>query len=68
MAGYHLYFLDENRTRGGHVLDFRMSHGEIRIGTITELHLSTPDTASFRDAHLTAADRAEQIRKTEGGH
>jgi acetolactate decarboxylase len=68
VAGYHLHFLDEDRSQGGHALDFQMSRGEARICTLSELHLSLPRTADFLAANLVSADAAEQIRQTEGGH
>jgi acetolactate decarboxylase len=68
VAGYHLHFLDDNRSRGGHALDFQMNHGEARVCVISELHLSLPRTADFLAANLATADSAEQIRQTEGGH
>lgn len=68
VSGFHLHFLDETQSRGGHCLDFQMTTGEIQIATISDLHLSMPDTPDFRHADFTAADTAEQIRETEGGH
>ena len=68
VAGYHLHFLDEDRSEGGHAMDFRVSHGEARICTLSELHLSLPRTPDFLAAELATADAAEQIRQTEGGH
>jgi len=68
VAGYHLHFLDEDRSGGGHAMDFRVSHGEARICTLSELHLSLPRTPDFLAAELATADAAEQIRQTEGGH
>jgi acetolactate decarboxylase len=66
VAGYHLHFLDDHRGRGGHALDFQISHGDVRICVLSELHLSLPRTPAFLAATLTAADSAEQIRQTEG--
>jgi acetolactate decarboxylase len=68
VAGYHLHFLDDTRSQGGHALDFRMSRGEVHICTLSELHLSLPRTPDFLGAQLATADAAEQIRQTEGGH
>ena len=68
VAGYHLHFLDEDRSGGGHAMDFRVSHGEARICTLSELHLSLPRTPDFLAAKLAKVDAAEQIRQTEGGH
>jgi acetolactate decarboxylase len=68
VAGYHLHFLDDTRSQGGHALDFHMSRGEVHICTLSELHLSLPRTTDFLAAQLATADAAEQIRQTEGGH
>jgi acetolactate decarboxylase len=68
VAGYHLHFLDDNRSQGGHALDFQMSRGEARVCTLSELHLSLPRTPDFLAAKLATADTVEQIRQTEGGH
>jgi alpha-acetolactate decarboxylase len=68
VAGYHLHFLNDNHSKGGHALDFQMIHGEARICTISELHLSLPRTPDFLAANLATTDVAEQIRRTEGGH
>ncbi|MDT5399770.1 MAG: acetolactate decarboxylase [Mycobacterium sp.] len=68
VAGYHLHFLDDNHSEGGHALDFEISHGEARICTLAELHLSLPRTSDFLAAHLATADVAEQVRQAEGGH
>jgi acetolactate decarboxylase len=68
VAGYHLHFLNDNRSQGGHALDFQISRGEVHICTLSELHLSLPRTPDFLAAQLAAADSAEQIRQTEGGN
>jgi len=66
VAGYHLHFLDSDRTGGGHVLDFELEHGQIAISGASELHLSLPTTGAFLGAQLSAADLHEQIKKAEG--
>jgi acetolactate decarboxylase len=68
VSGYHLHFLTADMDRGGHCLDFEMTDGTVEYAPLTELHLSVPGTAAFRDADLDGADTAEQIRRTEGGH
>jgi acetolactate decarboxylase len=67
VAGYHLHFVNEPRTRGGHALDFDIEHGEIRISTSSELHLSLPTTQEFLAANLSPDNIAKQIEQTEGG-
>jgi acetolactate decarboxylase len=66
VAGYHLHFLDDTRTRGGHVLDFTLGPGEVELMELTEIHLSLPATGAFLTADLDPADAATQIRHAEG--
>jgi acetolactate decarboxylase len=67
VAGYHLHFINELRTRGGHCLDYEIEHGEIRISTSSELHLSLPRSEAFLKADMSPGNIAQQIRQTEGG-
>jgi acetolactate decarboxylase len=67
VAGYHMHFIDNNRRRGGHALNYRLSRGTIEICNRSELHLSLQRTAEFLGADLSAADADSQIRQTEGG-
>jgi acetolactate decarboxylase len=67
VAGYHLHFVDDDRSQGGHALDFQIMSGDVRICILSELHLSLPRTPDFLAANLATADSAEQIRQTEGG-
>ena len=67
VAGYHLHFINQARSRGGHALDFELSQGRIAISTSSELHLSLPRTEAFLDANMSLANVAEQIHQTEGG-
>jgi acetolactate decarboxylase len=66
VAGYHLHFLDAERTRGGHMLDFTFDAGEIALMEITEIHLSLPRSGAFLSADLVPADGDAQIRRAEG--
>ena len=67
VAGYHLHFINQARTRGGHSLDFDLDHGQIAISTSSELHLSLPRTEAFLKANMSMANIANQIHQTEGG-
>jgi acetolactate decarboxylase len=66
VAGYHLHFINQARTKGGHSLDFELTQGQIAISTSSELHLSLPRTQAFLDANMSLANVAEQIHQTEG--
>ena len=65
IAGYHLHFITAARDGGGHVLDFALARGELRIGTEAELHLCLPRTREFLAADLAGHDLDEEIRLAE---
>lgn len=67
VAGYHLHFLNDDRTAGGHVLDFTLQRGEVAVSGASQLHLSLPTSGAFLQARLNAEDMGEQITKAEGG-
>jgi acetolactate decarboxylase len=66
VAGFHLHFLDSERTRGGHMLDFTLAHGRIELMELTEIHLSLPASGAFLTANLDPEDAAAQVRAAEG--
>jgi acetolactate decarboxylase len=66
VAGYHLHFLSEDRTIGGHVTGADLVGGRLRLDAETELHLEVPAGVVVADADTSAAT-AEVIRRVEGG-
>ena len=68
VAGYHLHFLDESRTQGGHCLDFTLTTSAVAIDTITALHLSLPQSGAFLATPMPPGGAVdEEIHKAEGG-
>jgi acetolactate decarboxylase len=66
VAGYHLHFLNQERTAGGHAFDFVLDEGIIEISTVSEMRLSLPTSGPFLAADLHNRDIVEEIRKSEG--
>lgn len=62
VAGYHLHFLTDDRTAGGHVLDCRGRGLRLWIQEESDVHLALPDTAAFRAADLTHDPTADLDR------
>ncbi|HEU0101205.1 MAG TPA: acetolactate decarboxylase [Mycobacteriales bacterium] len=56
VAGYHLHFIDDSRTVGGHVLDFTMRSGRVTLDRDADLHVEMPTSASFLDADIDSGD------------
>ncbi|WP_448851201.1 acetolactate decarboxylase [Corynebacterium sp. 335C] len=65
VPGCHVHFLDDDRTGGGHVLDFTLRSGVIEICPGTDLQLHLPLTQEFSDADLAPEDLDDQIHATE---
>ena len=66
VAGYHLHFLNEAHTAGGHAFDFVLDRGSVEISTVSEMRLSLPTSGAFLAADLHSKDMEAEIRKSEG--
>ena len=66
VAGYHLHFISDDRTRGGHVLDSRSNGLRARIDPSNDLHVELPPLVDLADPDLAAATH-NAIAKAEGG-
>lgn len=66
VAGYHLHFLNEAHTAGGHAFDFVLDAGLVEISIVSEMRLSLPTSGPFLAADLHNRDMEGQIRKSEG--
>ena len=66
VAGYHLHFLNEEHSGGGHAFDFVLDDGVVEISTVSELRLSLPTSGPFLTADLNSKDMDAGIRKSEG--
>ncbi|AQP54398.1 acetolactate decarboxylase [Vagococcus penaei] len=65
-AGFHLHFIDETETFGGHILDFDLSHGLVEISDIETLTQHFPITdATFRDQTIDYSNVASEIEEAE---
>jgi acetolactate decarboxylase len=64
VPGYHVHFLNGERTAGGHVLDFRMRDATVEIDVTSDLHMEVPDCGDFLDADL-GKDQKEAIERAE---
>src|SRR5699024_6341968 len=50
-GGFHLHFVDKDKTVGGHVLDFEMNHGDVEISNIETLEQHFPvNNATFLES------------------
>jgi acetolactate decarboxylase len=67
VAGYHFHFIDDARSRGGHVLDFTLTRGSLSIDQDAGFHVELPQTPEFMAASLAEHDIDTEIAAAEGG-
>ncbi|KQC04113.1 MAG: hypothetical protein APR53_03885 [Methanoculleus sp. SDB] len=64
VPGYHLHFISDDRTMGGHVLGCSLRSGDVALDTTPRFTMVLPDTASFSSADLTG-DRTLELKTVE---
>jgi len=58
VSGYHLHFISEDRTRGGHVLASRSSGLRVQLDPSNDLHVELPPRIDLADPDLAASTHA----------
>ncbi|MTT30777.1 acetolactate decarboxylase [Terrilactibacillus sp. BCM23-1] len=66
VGGFHLHFIDENRTSGGHVFDYAIDNCTIQINKKPEMKLHLPQDEGFLNANLNRPEMEAEMKKTEG--
>lgn len=64
VPGYHMHFVDQARTIGGHVLDAKMHDVAIEIEQLSGFFVQLPTSSEFMAADL-SADHSKEIRAAE---
>jgi len=64
VAGYHLHFITADRSTGGHVLEFRLARGELRVDREADLRLELPPGIELPVLDPTAA-KGEELDRIE---
>jgi acetolactate decarboxylase len=65
VPGYHLHFISDDRTRGGHLLQCRGSNLRLQIQLEGDYHLALPETEDFLNADL-RRDPTADLARAEG--
>ncbi|PGR99968.1 MULTISPECIES: acetolactate decarboxylase [Bacillus] len=66
VAGFHLHYIDDERSGGGHVFDFTVENCTIEICQKAHMHLALPETADFMAADLSRENLENDIATAEG--
>ncbi|MBQ6401792.1 MAG: acetolactate decarboxylase [Firmicutes bacterium] len=64
MPGWHLHFLSEDRSQGGHVFDVSIQEGTAKVDKITSIVINLPKEAAF-DTYSLKQDLQEEIKSVE---
>jgi acetolactate decarboxylase len=68
VSGFHLHFISEDRSRGGHVLGSRAAGDlRVRLDPSSDLHVELPPGVEFGDPGLAAATHEALDRAEHGG-
>lgn len=65
VAGYHLHYLSNDRTVGGHVLDCALAGGVARFDASSDLHIEVPAGLTMAGPD-TSAEKRDILRRVEG--
>lgn len=64
--GWHIHFLSEDRTKGGHVFDLSLKSAQAKMDKISRIEIRLPNSASFDTYSLKGVSR-DEIREVEQG-
>ena len=64
MPGWHLHFLSEDRSRGGHVFDVSIREGAAQVDKISDIFIHLPKEAAF-DTYSLSQDLHDEIQSVE---
>jgi len=65
VPGYHLHFLADDETFGGHLLGFELENGVLEIDQINQFEMLLPDNSGFKKSEY-KTDRSDETKKVEG--
>jgi acetolactate decarboxylase len=66
VAGYHFHFITEDRSAGGHVLEFKLEGGELSVDEEADLRLELPPGVELHAPDQSAA-KGEALNRIERG-
>jgi len=65
VPGYHLHFLSDDRSTGGHVMSLTLSRGVVEVSNINSLHVELPPGVELGEP---GAGDSQRIAAAEGQH
>ena len=65
MPGWHLHFISDDRTIGGHILDLKLEKGLVTMDQTRGFNMILPDADSRYAAMDLTLDQSADLRKVE---
>ena len=65
--GWHVHFLSEDRTRGGHVFDLALASGQVVMHKIDRIEIQLPATPAFDTYSLKETSQKDIAEVEQGG-
>ncbi len=59
MAGWHVHFISDDRSMGGHVFNFTLKEGRVQLGATSGFTFMIPKTEYFQGLKLTEVSKEE---------
>ncbi|MDF1761268.1 MAG: acetolactate decarboxylase [Coxiellaceae bacterium] len=67
VGGFHMHFVNDKRTTGGHVLEVKMRSAKISIAPMNDLQIILPNDKAFAAANLDPSFLHKDLKAAEGG-
>ncbi len=64
VPGYHLHFISDDKTKGGHILDFTTIGGNLQLDACNRFYMMLPEQDEFAKLDL-SQDRSTDLEKVE---
>ena len=64
VAGFHLHFISDDKTKAGHILDFTTVGGNLQLDACNRFYMMLSDQNEFAALNLTQ-DRSAELEKVE---
>jgi acetolactate decarboxylase len=65
IPGYHLHYLTDDKTAGGHLLGFQLKSGMLKLDRIEKFEMQLPSSGDFQKSEF-KTDRSSELKEVEG--
>lgn len=66
VPGWHLHYLSEDRTAGGHILDLQLTNGSYQVDGLSRMTIELDESGRNMAGLDLSKDRSEELKQVEG--